>query len=293
MRGQSIADEYIRQSKKLLFRTLNCCESQIVPFQNAHEIDNDVLLKAVTGLAGGMYNRGSTCGVVFGAAINLAMLKNKELENWTPGDELFLLKQVADYVKWFEESFGGHLCRDRTELDFQTMRGKVGLLFPKKAKGCVKQSALSMKYLLTHDSKIEVESCSEYDHCATDVLRMVRQRTGIGDKTIEQLSTVLDGGIGMSGGGCGALAGGIIALGLQFGNEHSKEDAFKKRNMFRTIPRKFSKITNELINQFEEKFGTLECEEIAKRQFDGFEDFLKQREECQPIIDWVIEKIIK
>ena len=142
-------DDYIQQSKKLLFRTLNCCESQVVPFQNAHDVENNTLLKAVTGLAGGLFNRGSTCGVVLGGALDLAIQKKIELEFWTPADHLLLLNQVADYVSWFEDKFEGCLCRDRTELDFQTISGKVGLLIPKKAKGCVKQSALSMKYLLT------------------------------------------------------------------------------------------------------------------------------------------------
>lgn len=286
------ADEYILQSKRLLFRTLNCCESQIIPFQNAIDLDYDELLKAVTGLAGGVYNRGSTCGVIFGASLNLAMLKNNELESWSPGDEFSLLNQVAEYAEWFEGEFGGSLCRDRTELDFQTIRGKVGLLIPKKARGCVKQSALSLKYLLNVTNNKNTESCSTYKHCATDVLREIRERTGVGDKTIEQLVIVLDGGIGMSGGGCGALAGGLIALGLQFGNEHTKEDAFKLRNIFRTIPRKFSKITNELIDQFEERYGSLECEGIVGKKFDGFDDYLNQRDECQPLVNWIIENII-
>jgi len=62
-------NQHIMQSKRLLFSTLNCCESQIIPFQNAHDLDDELLLKAVTGLAGGLYNRGSTCGVVLGAAM--------------------------------------------------------------------------------------------------------------------------------------------------------------------------------------------------------------------------------
>jgi len=288
-------DEYILQSKKLLFRTLNCCESQVIPFQNAHDINNEDLLKAVTGLAGGVYNRGSTCGVVFGAALNLAILKDRKLESksedWTSGDEFTLLRQVEDYVKWFEEEFGGYLCRDRTELDFQTIRGKVGLLFPKKAKGCVKQSALSLKYLLSERKEIEQQECPSYKHCATDVMRAIREKTGIGDKVIEQLATVFDGGIGMSGGGCGALTGGIMSLGLQLGNPHSKEDAFKLRNMLVAMPGKFSKVANGFIDLFEEKYGTLECEGISGGRFDGFDEFLKQREKCQPLIDWIVEKI--
>ena len=106
MTVQNKADEYILQSKKLLFRTLNCCESQIIPFQNAIDIDHDELLKAVTGLAGGVYNRGSTCGVIFGGALNIAMLRNEEIESWSPGDEYSLLNQVSEYVNWFEGEFG-------------------------------------------------------------------------------------------------------------------------------------------------------------------------------------------
>jgi len=287
-------DGYIFQCKKLLFTTLNCCESQIIPFQNAHGFDNEELLKAVTGLAGGLYNRGSTCGVVLGAAIDLAMLKDVAVEKWTPDDQFSLLNQVADYVKWFEETFEGALCRDRTDLDFQTIRGKVGLLIPKKAKGCVKQSALSMKYLLTEGNIAEhKKSCPAYKHCATDVLQMVREKTGIGDVTIEQLATVFDGGIGMSGGGCGALAGGLIALGLQLGYVHSKKDAFKMRDIFRTIPRKFAKPANKFIDLFEEKYGSLECQGIAGKKFENFDEFKKQRDKCQPLIEWVVEKIVE
>ncbi|MEA1876523.1 MAG: C-GCAxxG-C-C family protein [Bacteroidota bacterium] len=284
-------DPYITQSKKLLFSTLNCCESQIIPFQNANDMDDELLLKAVTGLAGGLYNRGSTCGVVLGAAIDLALLKNKTLGVWTPGDQLSLLNQVADYVNWFEEEFEGCLCRDRVELDFQTIRGKVGLLFPKKARGCVKQSALSMKYLLDEKNIINhPKTCSAYKHCATDVLKIVRKKTGRGADTIEQLSTVFDGGIGLSGGGCGALIGGLIALGLRFGYEHSKQTAFKRSDIFRTIPRHYSKVANQLIDQFKAKYGALECVGITGEKIDGFESFLEQRENCQSLIEWVAEK---
>ncbi len=249
------------------------------------------MLKAVTGLAGGLYNRGSSCGVVLGAAIDLALLKNKAVEVWTPGDQLSLLYQVADYVKWFEGEFEGCLCRDRVNLDFQTISGKVGLLFPEKARGCVKQSALSMKYLLTEENIVDYQSsCPAYKHCATDVLEIVHERTGVGDKTIEKLVTVFDGGVGLSGGGCGALAGGLIVLGFRFGYEHSKQDAFQIRDVFRTIPRKYSKVANQLIDQFKNKYGSLECSGIIQGEINGFDGFLKQREACQPLIEWVAEK---
>jgi len=289
---KELVDDYIRQSKKLLFRTLNCCESQIIPFQNAHNMESEVLLKVITGLAGGLYNRGSTCGVVLGAALDLALLRDEELDTWTPADEHALLLQVSDYVKWFEDEFEGCLCRDRTELDFQTVRGKVGLLLPQKARGCVKQSALSMKYLLNEKQVSKTcQPCPAYQHCATDVLQMVREKTGLGNETIEQLSTVFDGGIGLSGGACGAVTGGLIALGFQYGYEHSKQDAFQIRDLLRTIPRKYANAANRLIDQFESSYGALECEGILQHKIQGFDDYVEYRKTCQSMIDWVSEKV--
>ncbi len=281
---------YVKQSKKLLFRTLNCCESQIIPYQNAEDISRDLLLKAVTGLAGGLYNRGSTCGVVFGAAINLAQ---KRLgDDWSPAVERELLMQAGRYVDWFTGEFGGTLCRDRTGLDFQTIKGKVGLLIPKKAKGCVKQSALSMKFLLDQEEEEEIKHSDDpYAHCGTDVLVAIREKTGIGDADIERITTVLDGGIGLKGGSCAALAGGVIALGLTHGNKHSKEDAFRFRHIFKGVSRKFSKLTNSLIDDFEKRYGSLECSGITNCTFNSFDEFQETRARCSPIVEWVTQQV--
>jgi C_GCAxxG_C_C family probable redox protein len=149
-----------------------------------------------------------------------------------------------------------------------------------------------MKYLLTekHERK-PVSTCPAYPHCATAVLRTVREKSGRGAETIEQLATVFDGGIGLSGGACGALTGGLIALGFQYGYEHSKAEAFQMRDIFRTIPRKYAKAANRLIDQFESSYGSLECEGIIQHKLQGFDDYLEQRKTCQPMIEWVVETV--
>ena len=150
-----------------------------------------------------------------------------------------------------------------------------------------------MKYLLSEKHEHEpVNTCPAYPHCATAVLRTVRERTGRGDEDIEQLSTVFDGGLGLSGGACGAVTGGLIALGFQYGYEHSKAEAFQMRDIFRTIPRKYAKAANRLIDQFESKYGALECAGILKHKIQGFDDYLEQRKLCQPMIEWVTETVV-
>jgi hypothetical protein len=54
-------------------------------------------------------------------------------------------------------------------------------------------------------------------HCAQRVLKGIKEHTGIGDNLLEQLSFVFDGGIGLHGGACGALAGAIMGLNLLIG----------------------------------------------------------------------------
>ena len=53
------------------------------------------------------------------------------------------------------------------------------------------------------------EKQHESIHCAQRVLKGIREHTGVGDDLLEQLSFVFDGGIGLQGGACGALAGAI------------------------------------------------------------------------------------
>ncbi len=49
----------------------------------------------------------------------------------------------------------------------------------------------------------------------------------------------------------------------------------------------------ELIDQFEEKYGALECEAISGSKFEGFDAFVIQREKCQDLVDWIVDWIIE
>ena len=48
-------------------------------------------------------------------------------------------------------------------------------------------------------------------------MRAIKEQTGVGDDLLEQLSFVFDGGIGLQGGACGALAGAIMGMNLLIG----------------------------------------------------------------------------
>jgi len=331
----------IRKAKKLLFLTLNCCESQIIPIQalsqeekgigkdgEARERRDAQLRTAVMGLAGGINNNGSTCGVVFGGALNLGMLHRAESQTWDITNEIQLLLDVQAYVKKFEQKFGSSLCRERTGLNLKKFTGKIGLLNPNKVRGCVNQTAWAMNYVSESPMVASVPSpdaakkstdstsgteatdipdardtttdtkealVTSIDHCSTAIFDEVRKRTGIGDAYLRQLSTGLSGGIGLSGGGCAALSAAIMLLGLKFGNEKINYDKGEKRSPLRLAPPKFMKTANKLLKVFKKKFGSLECREITATKFDSIASFNEYRSQghCIEIKEFVNEFMVK
>jgi len=258
---------YSKQSKKLLFTTFNCAKSQLIPLQAMQEIHNVDLIMALTGLAGGILNNGSTCGVVIGGAVSSAMIRDKELSGqWTPKDEIQLLREIKADVSWFENRFGTSLCRERAELNYQRITA-LGLLNPQKAKGCVARSGASMEYfvekydpakkikneLTRHEPKTEKGAAKTTEHCAQKILREIREKTEIGNEQLERISVALDGGIGLSGGGCGALSGALMALGLKYALDPQKTEPDKLRNIYRAMDSEFFRMAKILVKNFIKK----------------------------------------
>lgn len=293
---------YSRQSKKLLFTTFNCAKSQLIPLQAVQEIQNDDLVMALTGLAGGILNNGSTCGVVIGGAISSAMIRDRELAGqWTLDDKIQLLNEIGTDVTWFENCFGTPLCRERADLNYQRIT-VLGLLNPQKAKGCVARAGASMEYFLKkYDSPNKIQNKSPHhkpktaEHCAQKILKEIRNETKIGSEKLERISVALDGGIGLSGGGCGALSGALMALGLKYALDPINTDPDKLRNIYKAMDSEFFAMAKILVSQFIKEFEYFECSRITGVKFKDWTEFSKFRNNssCDPLNKFLVEKTIE
>ncbi len=264
-------------------------------------IKNDDLIMSLTGLAGGILNNGSTCGVVIGGAISSAMIRDKELSGqWTLEDEVQLLDEIKENISWFENKFGTSLCREREELNYQRIT-VLGLLNPQKAKGCVARSGASMDYFVekynSNESKPKTrksisKSC---EHCAQKILKEIREETGIGNEKLEQISVALDGGIGLAGGGCGALSGALMALGLKYALDTRNTEPAKLKNIYRAMDSEFFRMAIILVKAFIKKFDAFECSRITGKNFKNWDNFSKFRNtsSCDALNQFLVEKTIK
>lgn len=300
-----------RRAVVTLFQKFNCAEATMQACQDMIDRKEDAVLKSIAGLVGGVVCQGSTCGVVSGGASCIALMHDEALQHNGRVSEAAVVSLASDYVKWFGNTYGTTYCSERTGVDFRTLGGQLSYMIPgHRMVRCMAHINGAMKYLyqVQQANLPSVESLNEIPaepvHCAQAVLEGVRANTGIGDPVLERISIALDGGIGLQGGACGALAGAILAINLLLGvnlREVSLPRAyyhfFKGLTYLRSDksentpdPYNVGKI---IVNSFRDVAGSIDCHEITDREFLNWEDFqsyITSSSECRKLIDLSINE---
>jgi C_GCAxxG_C_C family probable redox protein len=104
--------------------------------------------------------------------------------------------------------------------------------------------------------------------CSESVLMAVTNHLKIESKLIPKIATGFGAGIGSQGMVCGAVSGGIMALGIKFGRNQVEEQA-----------RKAYWFALELLNRFKEEHGYLTCRELTGCDFNTKEGMKKYEAE--------------
>jgi len=92
-------------------------------------------------------------------------------------------------------------------------------------------------------------------NCAESVLTSLAESIGMRSELIPKIATPFGGGIGRRGSVCGALTGGVIAIGLKLGRSKA-EDAEKREESYEKAL--------ELFKRFEKEFGSPICYDLIK-----------------------------
>ncbi|MFA6012652.1 MAG: C-GCAxxG-C-C family protein [Desulfobacteraceae bacterium] len=276
--------------------------------QDALGDKDDDILRAVTGLEGGCVACGSTCGVATGGILGVGLMLEGQVCKGSIDDRAVLCA-ARDFMGWFHSTHGSSICRERTSVDFYKIIGQIRyMLSPHKIMGCMRMTGRTINHLAYDDLPEPVDvfenGCSaiscEDRHCAREVFQMVRERTGIGNHRLERIAVVLDGGVGLQGELCGALAAAVMAMNLKFGYDSrstgysSNLHAFLQGhlNLVReTTDSSFEvfALGKGIVSEFTNRFGSVNCKKLTGTSFDNVNEFsshIQQSDICHEIMDF-------
>ena len=266
----------------------------------------EALLKAFTGMAGGVVAAGSTCGIVSGGTMGLALSHYEEIMEKGLPAQVGLFARIAEYTDWFKEKYGTSLCRESSGVDFHTIMGVLRYMLPgDKLMKCCWHIRGAIRYLYDFKEEALVATQSDHQeqyepaHCAQPVLKGIKENTGVGDDVLENISFIFDGGIGLQGGACGALAGAVMGVNLLVGHNISDSSYFTNLKtaildsmvLVRDDPPKKLDSANfgkEIIKNFKREAGGLECRAITGKTFSNWSDFqeyLSSSYRCKGLIE--------
>ncbi len=290
-----------------LVKDMNCATATLEAVQDVFGVRDDLLLRCVTGLEGGVVAGGSTCGVITGGSLGMAQVWEKATRR-DPASSPEFMALVRRYVEWFARTFGTTLCSERTGIDFYTTAGQVRYFLPgDRVLRCISHIGSAVAYLREEAGRFSEDARSETGvrgvraegiGCATTVLANVRLRTGLGDPRIERAAGALSGGVGLSGGVCGALVGAVMGINLLVGMDVRRMNRLSVMRDFavghvnlllrrpRWMPEPFG-IGREIVCRFSEQAPSRQCRLIVGREFSSparLSAFLSSSPTCSDLI---------
>ena len=263
------------------------------------------LVKAAFTLAGGALNSGSTCGLVSGGCLGLAaaLSARSAAGDEAPAD---VYEQLRGYTRWFEESFGSTLCSERLGGDLSSMLSFGGMkLAGRMMTRCMAHAGRAADHLVTLLGRpgVPLGTGEARGVCAGEVIRLAagHQRSGLGGSA--GAAVALDGGVGLSGGLCGALAALLMAVGDLSGTDPSRagiagtlgaaaQGVLPVRQGSRHNPFNAGR---PLLGRFLREFGSLECREITGRTFERGRDlraYVEGSSGCEVVLEWCLQECV-
>jgi len=127
-------------------------------------------------------------------------------------------------------------------------------------------------------SDVEQRGCTyerEYWDCAQCTLLAVQEVFGLKADDAVKAATAFAGGIGRRGSVCGAVTGGVMALGLLFGRDlptMRHPDPALRRKLRERIDSRLVPLVDAFCERFETEYGSILCNEIEYKLFGRYFD---------------------
>lgn len=120
-------------------------------------------------------------------------------------------------------------------------------------------------------------------------MQVLQEVYGLRGRSLVNAAAGFGGGIGRAQSVCGAITGGVIAVGLQMGKAVPDRDEMVRRTR---------KESGDLYRSFAERFGHTDCRQLTEIDFNapgGYEAFRKSTvrdERCAKQVEFVVRRLV-
>lgn len=119
---------------KLLGQKFHCSQIMMQVGLDALELEEPNLIKAMSGLAGGLGGCGRNCGALTGGVSMLSLFAGRGTAEEEADPDLPAM--ISEYLAWFEETYGSPDCNDIIRGD----RDNIPLTCPQLVCACARKA---------------------------------------------------------------------------------------------------------------------------------------------------------
>lgn len=196
-----------RDTKKVFFKLGTCSRAFFFLLNREHESPHEMEEHAADPLAGGILQQGYQCGMLWGATLALGAESYRKCDTTDQATALSI-KATQHVMKSFVKRAKSADCLDITSCDFSSKFSVAKYFFSGKFYSCIKLSdkwapeafKSAAEGLAIDQTSLSKKSLS----CASVVV----EKMGGSDEE-KVMVAGFAGGLGLSGGGCGALSAAI------------------------------------------------------------------------------------
>lgn len=266
-------------TSNIFLRSASCSRALFTVLNRAFGVFLPQEQRAAHPLAGGFAHKGYQCGMIWGAVMAAGAVAFGN-NNRAPMAEAAAIHAAMQLVHSFSNRAGHVFCKDITGTDFSKITQSMKYLFTGKANDCRK---LAVKWAPEAFRVIDnsmIEDIKNIPDLPVSCASLAVRKLG-GSKQNAVIVAGFAGGIGLSGGVCGALAAAVWMKAMNWNIENpSASDSFLKSLMLESFQKvDYSPSVNRLIKTFSKRTeNKLLCQDIIGRRFstiDEHADYLR------------------
>jgi len=271
-------DSYPDDAKKV-FRQMGTCSRTYFYLLNRHfghlkESEE----RAADTLAGGIMREGYQCGMLWGASLAIGAEAYRRSAHVSQAIALSIEATKLVMTSFIQREHTDQ-CRDITHCDFSNKLSMAKYMLSGKFLHCFQLAESWAPEAISTAMKALADKPYSFERslsCATEVAR----KMGANEEQMVMVAGFA-GGLGLSGGGCGALSGALWMNALHWCNEHAQGSSF------------YDPKAQEMVNRFFEfTHDRILCEEISQTRFGSVEEHTQYLKKggCRPLLDMLSQK---